>query len=71
MEIILLEKIHANPMEIEMSNFIECIDTGQKPLTDAVSSCEGLKVIWELYIAEEKNIVANLQGLGLGSTNFD
>jgi hypothetical protein len=70
-EIILLEKKHAKPTEIEMSHFIECIETGQTPLTDAVSSFEGLKVIWELYNAEEKNIVANLQGLGLGSTNFD
>ena len=70
-EIILLEKKHAKPTEIEMSHFIECIETGQTPLTDAVSSFEGLKVIWELYNAEEKNIVADLQGLGLGSTNFD
>jgi hypothetical protein len=28
-------------------------------------------VIWELYEAEEKNIIADLQGMGLGSMNFD
>ena len=70
-EIILLEEKHAKPTEIEMSHFIECIETGQKPLTDPISSFEGLKVIWELYKAEENNIVADLQGLGLGSMNLD
>jgi predicted dehydrogenase len=70
-EVILLEQKHAKPTEIEMSHFIECIETGKKPLTDAVSSLEGLKVIWELYEAGEKNIIADLQGMGLGSMNFD
>ena len=38
-----------------MAHFIDCIETGETPLTDPVSSLEGLKVIWKLYDAEEKN----------------
>ena len=66
-EAVLLEQKHAKPTEVEMAHFIECIETGRKPLTDPVSSLEGLQVIWKLYEAEEAGAMADLRGLGLGS----
>ena len=64
-EIVLMEEKHAKPTEVEMAHFVDCIETGRKPLTDPVSSLEGLKVIWKLYEAEERDTVADLRGLGL------
>ena len=64
-EEILLEAPSAKHTELEMSHFIDCIQTGNRPLTDAIGSLEGLQVIWKLYEAEEKNELADLQGLGL------
>jgi predicted dehydrogenase len=69
-EEVLLELPNAKPTEVEMSHFIECIKTGQKPLTDPVGSLEGLQVIWKLYEAEEKHELADLQGMGLGSLDL-
>jgi predicted dehydrogenase len=66
-EQVLLEAPAAKPTEVEMAHFIDCIGTGKQPLTDAVSSLEGLQVIWKLYEAEEKRQLADLRGLGLGS----
>ncbi|MBK36014.1 MAG: hypothetical protein CME26_10880 [Gemmatimonadetes bacterium] len=66
-EEILLELPHAKHTEVEMAHFIDCIETGKKPLTDGVGSLEGLQVIWKLYEAEEKNELADLRGLGLGT----
>ncbi len=67
-ELVLLEEKHAKPTEVEMAHFIDCIETGEKPLTDPISSLEGLKVIWKLYDAEEKNEMADLRGMGLGTS---
>jgi len=49
----------------QMEHFLSCIETGRKPLTDARSSLQSLRVIWRLYEAEEKGVVADLRGLGL------
>ena len=57
----------AKPTDEEMIHFLECIRTNQKPITDGVSSLEGLRVIWELYRAEEHHQLADLRGLGLGT----
>jgi predicted dehydrogenase len=57
------------PMKPQMVHFLDCIESGQKPLTDAISSIEGLRVIWKLYDAEEKNIMADLRGEGLGTAS--
>jgi len=64
---VLLEAPHAKPTDEEMIHFLDCIRTGQKPLTDPISSLEGLRVIWELYRAEEEHRLADLRGLGLGT----
>lgn len=49
----------------EIKHFVECIETGATPLTDAPSSLQGLRVIWRLYEAEQRGAVADLRGLGL------
>ncbi len=54
----------------ETLHFAECIEKGLKPVTDAVSSLEGLRVIWKLYEAEEKRELADLRGLGLGTAEI-
>ncbi|NPV09087.1 MAG: Gfo/Idh/MocA family oxidoreductase [Anaerolineae bacterium] len=51
--------------ENEMKHFLDCVETGQRPLTDGPGSLQGLRVIWRLYRAEEEGVVANLRGLGL------
>jgi hypothetical protein len=48
-----------------MAHFLDCIRTGRQPLTDGPGSLQGLRVIWRLYEAEEKNVAADLRGLGL------
>ena len=65
----LLEAPNAKPTDEEMVHFIECIEKGGRPLTDPVSSLEGLRVIWKLYEAEEQHEVADLSGMGLGTFN--
>ena len=64
---VLLEAKNAKHTELEMAHFIDCIETGGKPLTDPVGSLEGLQVIWKLYEAEDSNSIADLRGLGLGT----
>lgn len=51
----------------EMIHFIDCVENGTQPLTDAISSIEGLRVIWALYEAEQEHRMADLRGLGLGT----
>jgi len=51
----------------EIQHFLDCINSGDKPFTDAHSTLLGLRVIWKLYEAEEKNAVADLRGLGLAA----
>jgi len=48
----------------ELEHFLECIQSGQRPMTDGPTSLQGLRLIWRLYEAERTNTVANLQGLG-------
>ena len=60
-EKVLLEIPHAKPTDVEMAHFIDCIKTGKTPLTDPVSSLEGLRVIWKLYEAEENHTLADLR----------
>lgn len=60
---VLLEAPGVKPTAIEMAHFLDCIETGTTPLTDAESSLEGLQVIWKLYQAEEENKLADLAGV--------
>jgi predicted dehydrogenase len=49
----------------ELIHFVECLETGRRPLTDGVRSLQSLRVIWKLYAAEQQGVVADLRGLGL------
>lgn len=51
--------------QYENRHFLECILEHKKPLTDAYSAIQSLRVIWKLYEAEENNCIADLRGLGL------
>jgi predicted dehydrogenase len=64
-EVVLAEGKEGKHTENEMAHFLDCIDTGATPLTDGPGSLQGLRVIWRLYEAQEKGIVADLRGLGL------
>jgi predicted dehydrogenase len=64
---VLMEEKFAKPTAEEMTHFADCIQTGTPPLTDAVSSLEGLQVSWKLYAAEDAHQLADLRGLGLGT----
>ena len=66
-EQLLLETGPGKHVERELAHFIECVETGARPLTDGLSSLQSLRVIWRLYEAEKKGIVADLRGLGMNS----
>ncbi len=51
--------------EKEIAHFIDCVETGARPLTDGPSSLQGLRVIWRMYEAERTGVMADLRGLGL------
>ena len=65
-EKLLLEAESGKHTENEMVHFLDCIETGEQPLTDGAGSLQGLRVIWRLYEAEERGLFADLSGLGLG-----
>lgn len=60
---VLLEAPGVKATTIEMAHFLDCVETGKTPLTDAESSLEGLKVIWKLYEAEDNHELADLSGI--------
>ena len=47
----------------ELAHFIDCVESGKRPLTSAADSLHSLRVIWKLYEAEEAGRVADLRGL--------
>jgi predicted dehydrogenase len=49
----------------EILHFVDCIRTGKKPMTDARSVLQGLRIIWKMYDAEKHDVVADLRGLGM------
>ncbi len=62
---ILMEAESGKHTENEMRHFLDCIDTGGRPLTDGWDSLQGLRVIWRLYEAERAGRIADLRGLDL------
>lgn len=54
----------------QLSHFLDCIEDGRQPLTDGPSSLQGLRVIWRLYEAEERGVMADLRGLGLDESQL-
>ncbi len=49
----------------EIEHFLDCIESGSRPETDLYSGMQGLRVIWRLYEAERREVVADLRGLAL------
>jgi predicted dehydrogenase len=49
----------------EITHFINCIERGTQPDTSGERSLQSLRVIWRMYEAEHRGIVADLRGLGL------
>lgn len=64
---LLMETDGGKHLENEMEHFLDCIETGREPLTNARASLQSLRVIWKLYEAEAKGVVADLRGLGLAN----
>lgn len=49
----------------QLAHFLDCVETGRRPITDGPGSLQGLRVIWRLYAAEREGTMADLRGLGL------
>jgi hypothetical protein len=47
----------------EINHFTDCVLNDKYPLTDAWSSIESNRLIWKLYDAAEKGVVADLTGI--------
>ena len=64
-EVLLKSPDAAKFTELEMAHFLDCVESGRIPLTNARDSLQGLRVIWKLYEAEERHTTADLRGLDL------
>ncbi|MBQ7032514.1 MAG: Gfo/Idh/MocA family oxidoreductase [Clostridia bacterium] len=51
--------------ELEIGHFLDCIRTGKKPYTNGEASLQSLRIIWALYEAEKRGVMADLRGLGI------
>ena len=63
-ETVLMETMSAKATDLEMAHFLDCIETGQAPISGGRDSLQGLRLIWRLYEAEDKDTIADLRGLG-------
>jgi predicted dehydrogenase len=59
------ERKGGKPAAAEISAFLDCIEQKQRPVTDPRLALQSLRVIWRLYDAEQRHVVADLRGLGL------
>ena len=64
-EKVLLEAPVGKHVRNEVAHFLECSESGERPLTDGEAGLASLRVIWRLYDAEQHGVVADLRGLGL------
>ncbi len=53
------------PAAAEIGAFLDCIEQRHSPITDPRTALQSLRVIWRLYDAEQRHVVADLRGLGL------
>jgi predicted dehydrogenase len=51
----------------EITHFIDCVNTGKRPLTDGRAALQSLRIIWKMYEAEKNGTTADLRGLGLNN----
>lgn len=63
-EEVLFEYSAGKHTQYEMKHFADCVASGALPETSAMQSLQGLRVIWRLYCAEQRDRVADLRGLG-------
>jgi len=49
----------------ELEYFADCVLNDKRPMCDGGGALQGNRVIWRMYEAEKRNIVADLSGLGL------
>ncbi|MBV7332144.1 Gfo/Idh/MocA family oxidoreductase [Chloroflexi bacterium TSY] len=64
-EELLFETEPGKHVQNELMHFVECLESGRRPLTDGVRSLQSLRVIWKLYEAEKRGVMADLRGLGI------
>jgi predicted dehydrogenase len=64
-EMILCESEGGKPTNRELEHFLDCVESGAAPETNGRQSLQSLRVIWRMYDAEERGVVADLRGLGL------
>ena len=64
-EVVLQIEANSKHLGQELTHFIDCLDSGARPRTDGPGSLQGLRVIWRLYEAERRGVIADLTGLGL------
>lgn len=50
-------------------NFIDCIEQRKPSISPARDALESLRVIWRLYEAEQRGVVADLRGISLRPSN--
>ena len=62
---LLMSNKYAKPTRDEMVHFVDCIESGAEPLTNARDSLEGLRAIWRMYEAEKNGVVADLRGVAV------
>lgn len=49
----------------EIEHFADCVINDKPPLCDGPGALQGNRVIWRMYEAADRNIIADLSGLGL------
>lgn len=49
----------------ELEHFADCVLNDKEPLTNGTVAMQSLRVIWRMYEAEEKNIIADLRGISI------
>ena len=62
-EKLLLEAAVGKHVENELLHFVACLERGRRPLTDGRRSLRSLRVIWKLYEAEARGVVADLRAI--------
>lgn len=55
----------------EVTEFLDCIEQGKPPIVTPEQALQSLRVVWRLYDAEQRHVVANLRGLGLDEYSAD
>jgi predicted dehydrogenase len=55
----------------QLTHFFDAVDGSDSSVNNGAASIQGLRVIWRLYEAEQRGMIADLSGLGLDAPNWD